>query len=215
MIDPQNEHCTFCDLDPRRSRSLDLPRGRTGARLHGRPARERRARLVVPREHYDRWLDVPPNSACISLGSRWSSPAVVRSPATDARLNIVVNSGRAAGQDEPHYHVHIIPRREGDGFDFHCRLAGRRCPTDGARRLRRSDHRGAQGPDEGRRHRADGCGSGIRGISRTYDVGIGARERAPHSSGQTSRADGWRRREGAHGEILPSRWRAVGIPQRQ
>src|SRR5204863_9991429 len=33
-------------------------------------------------------------------------------------LNIVVNSGKAAGQDEPHYHVHIIPRREGDGFDI-------------------------------------------------------------------------------------------------
>jgi hypothetical protein len=33
-------------------------------------------------------------------------------------MNIVVNSGAAAGQDEPHYHVHIIPRRAGDGFDI-------------------------------------------------------------------------------------------------
>jgi histidine triad (HIT) family protein len=33
-------------------------------------------------------------------------------------INVVVNSGSAAGQDEPHYHVHIIPRTTGDGFDI-------------------------------------------------------------------------------------------------
>jgi histidine triad (HIT) family protein len=33
-------------------------------------------------------------------------------------MNIVVNSGSTAGQDVFHYHVHLIPRREGDGFDI-------------------------------------------------------------------------------------------------
>jgi histidine triad (HIT) family protein len=33
-------------------------------------------------------------------------------------LNLVVNSGVAAGQDVFHYHVHVIPRRAGDGFDI-------------------------------------------------------------------------------------------------
>jgi hypothetical protein len=33
-------------------------------------------------------------------------------------MNIVVNSGSAAGQDEPHYHVHVIPRTANDGFDI-------------------------------------------------------------------------------------------------
>ena len=43
-------------------------------------------------------------------------------------LNIVVNSGTAAGQDEPHYHVHIIPRREGDGFDIPLPFDGSQMP---------------------------------------------------------------------------------------
>ena len=43
-------------------------------------------------------------------------------------LNIVVNSGAAAGQDEPHYHVHIIPRREGDGFDIPLPFDGSQMP---------------------------------------------------------------------------------------
>jgi histidine triad (HIT) family protein len=33
-------------------------------------------------------------------------------------MNNVVSSGAVAGQDEPHYHVHVIPRCEGDGFDI-------------------------------------------------------------------------------------------------
>ena len=43
-------------------------------------------------------------------------------------LNIVVNSGAAAGQDEPHYHVHIIPRRANDGFDIELPFGGSAMP---------------------------------------------------------------------------------------
>ena len=42
---------------------------------------------------------------------------VVRSVAGAEGMNIVVNSGAAAGQDVFHYHIHLIPRRHGDGFD--------------------------------------------------------------------------------------------------
>jgi hypothetical protein len=43
-------------------------------------------------------------------------------------MNIVVNSGLAAGQDEPHYHVHIIPRRENDGFNIELPFNGSAMP---------------------------------------------------------------------------------------
>jgi hypothetical protein len=43
-------------------------------------------------------------------------------------MNIVVSSGEAAGQDEPHYHVHIIPRRVGDGFDIPLPFNGSEMP---------------------------------------------------------------------------------------
>jgi hypothetical protein len=43
-------------------------------------------------------------------------------------MNIVVNSGAAAGQDEPHYHVHIIPRRANDGFDINLPFGGSAMP---------------------------------------------------------------------------------------
>jgi len=40
--------------------------------------------------------------------------AVTGAPA----CNILQNNGRAAGQEVPHVHFHIIPRREGDGLGF-------------------------------------------------------------------------------------------------
>jgi hypothetical protein len=43
-------------------------------------------------------------------------------------MNIVVNSGAAAGQDEPHYHVHIIPRRADDGFQIDLPFSGSSMP---------------------------------------------------------------------------------------
>ncbi len=33
-------------------------------------------------------------------------------------LNIFVNQGEVAGQVIPHFHAHIVPRREDDGVEF-------------------------------------------------------------------------------------------------
>jgi len=53
---------------------------------------------------------------------------VVKQVAGAEGLNIVVNSGVAAGQDVFHYHVHVIPRRAGDGFDIPLPFGGSEMP---------------------------------------------------------------------------------------
>lgn len=84
--------------------------------------------LVVPRDHFERIEDVPPDLAMhLFRVARRLVPAV-RKVANAEGINIVVNSGRAAGQDEPHYHVHVIPRRDGDGFDVPLPFAGSDMP---------------------------------------------------------------------------------------
>src|SRR6478609_7732238 len=74
--------------------------------------------LVVPREHHESLLDVPQELGIHLFKVTMRLANAVRRVTGCDDLNIVVNSGAAAGQDEPHYHVHIIPRREGDGFDI-------------------------------------------------------------------------------------------------
>ncbi|NUQ10699.1 MAG: HIT family protein, partial [Gemmatimonadaceae bacterium] len=72
--------------------------------------------LVVPREHFDSLRDVPPELArhLFDVALRLA-PIVQRLAGADG-LNVIVSSGAAAGQDVFHHHVHVIPRRAGDGF---------------------------------------------------------------------------------------------------
>lgn len=84
--------------------------------------------LVVPREHHESLLDVPHHLAMHLFEVAMELAPVVKQVAGAAGLNIVVNSGAAAGQDIFHYHVHVIPRRAGDGFDVPLPFPGSAMP---------------------------------------------------------------------------------------
>ncbi len=73
--------------------------------------------LVVPKEHFESLNDVPTELAMHLFGVALRLGPIVRRVVGCEDLNIVVNSGEAAGQNVFHYHVHLIPRKAGDGFD--------------------------------------------------------------------------------------------------
>ena len=73
--------------------------------------------LVVPREHYESLEDIPRELATHLFDVAMLLAPVVKHVGDADGLNILVNSGAAAGQDVFHYHVHVIPRVAGDGFD--------------------------------------------------------------------------------------------------
>jgi len=84
--------------------------------------------LVVPREHYETIFEVPAELGHHLFKVTMSLASAVRKVTGCEDINIVVSSGEAAGQDEPHYHVHIIPRRAGDGFDIPLPFGGSEMP---------------------------------------------------------------------------------------
>jgi histidine triad (HIT) family protein len=73
--------------------------------------------LVVPREHYESLSDIPPGLASHLFEVATRLGPIVTKIGRAQGINIIVSSGAAAGQDVFHYHVHIIPRKQGDGFD--------------------------------------------------------------------------------------------------
>ena len=128
MIKRRIAHCTFCDMIHGAAEvSICHEDSRAIAFMDVQPVNNGHV-LVVPREHYESLEDLPRDLALhlykltLDLG-----PAIRRVAGSDD-LNIVVNSGEAAGQDEPHYHVHIIPRRKGDGFDIPLPFDGSQMP---------------------------------------------------------------------------------------
>jgi histidine triad (HIT) family protein len=72
--------------------------------------------LVIPRAHADdiHSLD-PADVAAVAQTAQIIAGRVSGALATDG-ITITQANGRAAGQSVFHYHVHVIPRFEGDGI---------------------------------------------------------------------------------------------------
>lgn len=76
--------------------------------------------LAVPRAHRERVQDLSDGEAAdlfglaARLASRTDAVAGAGTGGGGATL-IAVHNGRQSGQEVPHVHVHLIPRREGDG----------------------------------------------------------------------------------------------------
>jgi histidine triad (HIT) family protein len=74
--------------------------------------------LVVPRRH----VTVLEELGADDLPALWTLVQEVsrrlRAAGFASGTNLVVASGRAAEQEVPHFHVHVVPRKEGDGIDL-------------------------------------------------------------------------------------------------
>jgi len=77
--------------------------------------------LLIPKKHYERLTDLPEETAA-DLAS--ALPRLARAAVAAARadgFNIFQTNGRCAGHSVSHVHIHIIPRRNNDGYSFHWR----------------------------------------------------------------------------------------------
>ena len=74
--------------------------------------------LIVPREHFDNIYELDAETA----GRLFSLATCIARAMRDALgcqgLNLVQNNGAIAGQTVEHFHLHLIPRYEGDGVDL-------------------------------------------------------------------------------------------------
>src|SRR5919197_6304980 len=121
-------HCTFYDLIHRAAEvSLCYEASEALAFMDIQPLNAGHV-LVVPRQHHESLVDTPPELAMHLFKVSTQLANVIRKVTDCEDMNIVVNSGKTAGQDVFHYHVHLIPRREGDGFDIPLPFGGSEMP---------------------------------------------------------------------------------------
>lgn len=78
--------------------------------------------LVIPKEHYNTFLDLPEKILIeIIKATQKITKAVLQVTDTKA-FNLVVNTGKDAGQLVDHVHFHIIPRLKDDKRPFYLSL---------------------------------------------------------------------------------------------
>jgi len=88
---------------------------RTLAFLDVGPVAEGHA-LVIPKPHVGSLLEADAaTGAALFAAMQRVIDAMTRAFGADG-VNILINQGRCAGQVVEHLHVHVIPRREGDGL---------------------------------------------------------------------------------------------------
>jgi histidine triad (HIT) family protein len=71
--------------------------------------------LVAPKKHFSNFTDMNAEDvASLFEAARKITDAVEKAFSADGS-NIGINNGEAAGQEVLHVHVHVIPRKKGDG----------------------------------------------------------------------------------------------------
>lgn len=71
--------------------------------------------LILPKEHYADLFALPQETAADAMKLAKQIAKAQKDALKADGLNLVQNNGTAAGQTVGHFHIHLIPRYEGDG----------------------------------------------------------------------------------------------------
>lgn len=102
--------CSFCrDLDGTRDCAF-VARTEDAAAIVNERQYERGGMLVIPTRHHETILDVSPAEITAVHTLAWRVAAAAARAFGAVGMNVFQNSGAKAGQTEPHFHVHVVPR---------------------------------------------------------------------------------------------------------
>lgn len=109
------ENCLFCKII-----SGEIPSYRiyeddaVYAFLDVYPASEGHT-LVAPKKHFSNFTDMTAEDVALLFEAARKVTAAIEKAFSAEGSNIGINNGEVAGQEVPHVHVHVIPRKKGDG----------------------------------------------------------------------------------------------------
>jgi histidine triad (HIT) family protein len=71
--------------------------------------------LVIPKSHYAKVQQMSEHDAIAVFEIVWRLAGPVETASQVNASTIAIHNGSEAGQEVPHVHVHIVPRKTGDG----------------------------------------------------------------------------------------------------
>ncbi|MEV6979463.1 HIT family protein [Kitasatospora sp. NPDC093806] len=92
--------------------------------------------LVVPKQHFQDLLDIPEESFQQVMATAKQVANALQDACGASGINLVHATGRAAHQTVFHFHIHIVPRYDGDSIVVFPRLADPARKHEVAQRLR-------------------------------------------------------------------------------
>lgn len=71
--------------------------------------------LIIPRSHYSKVQQMSEEDAKAVFEIVWKLTGAVEAGSQVNASTIAIHNGSEAGQEVPHVHAHIVPRKRGDG----------------------------------------------------------------------------------------------------
>jgi histidine triad (HIT) family protein len=71
--------------------------------------------LIIPKSHYSKIQDMNKEYSSDLFNLLWKLSGAVEKAAGVNASTIAIHNGKAAGQEVPHVHIHVIPRTTSDG----------------------------------------------------------------------------------------------------
>lgn len=111
----KKEDCIFCKIAAGEIPSKTLYEdGQFRVILDLAPATKGHA-LVIPKEHYANLYEIPQETAADVMKLAKTMAEKMTEKLGAVGFNLLQNNGEAAGQSVLHFHMHLIPRYNGDG----------------------------------------------------------------------------------------------------
>jgi histidine triad (HIT) family protein len=76
--------------------------------------------VIIPKKHFKSLLDMPASFGGELLEAIKEVGLGLIKDGKGEAFNVIVNNGESAGQVVMHAHIHIVPRKKGDGLKSMC-----------------------------------------------------------------------------------------------
>ena len=111
----QDENCVFCKIASGKIPArVVMQNDRAVVLLDAFPLAPGHT-LVIPKSHYAKVQDMGEQDAMAVFEITRKVVGAVEAGLQVGASTIAIHNGRDAGQEIPHVHVHIVPRKKGDG----------------------------------------------------------------------------------------------------
>jgi len=111
----QDENCVFCKIASGKIPArIVMQNERAVALLDAFPLAPGHT-LVIPKSHYAKIQDMEEQDAMAVFEITWKVAGAVEAGSGVGASTIAIHNGSDAGQEIPHVHTHIVPRKKDDG----------------------------------------------------------------------------------------------------
>ena len=111
-----NNECIFCKIIKGEIHSFTIYEDETFKVILDRFPAAAGHVLIIPKEHYSDMFSLPEEVAAKVYPLAQKVAAKVKEAVGAEGINIIQNNGETAGQSVHHFHLHIVPRKAGDGI---------------------------------------------------------------------------------------------------